>query len=63
MAHDYASISPKGASVNDSIPKDQFSLQYATVDEAVALVQGALMAKVDLCSAFRMVPKTGSCLA
>ena len=51
---------PRGTSVNDFIPKEQFSLRYTTIDDAVALVQqagrGALMAKVDLQSAFRMVP-------
>lgn len=51
---------PAGASVNDYIPRDQFSLQYASVDDAIQLVlrhgPGALMAKVDLQSAFRMVP-------
>ena len=51
---------PPGRSVNDFIAKDQFSLHYSSVDDAVrillALGPGAQMAKVDLKSAFRMVP-------
>lgn len=43
---------PAGSSINDHIPKDDFSLHYASVDDAVRLVlahgPGALMAKVDL---------------
>ena len=50
----------KGLSINDAIPKEQYSLQYASVDDAIALLhlvgRGALMAKVDLKSAFRMIP-------
>ena len=51
---------PAGDSINDFIPKEHYSLQYVSVDDAVALLlhagEGALMAKVDLRSAFRMVP-------
>ena len=51
---------PAGHSINDHIAKEEFSLQYSSVDDAVrillALGPGALMAKVDLKSAFRMVP-------
>ena len=51
---------PQGNSVNDGIDKDQFPIQYSTVDEAISLVTsfgaGAVMAKVDLRAAFRMVP-------
>ena len=51
---------PRGHSINDAIPKERYSLQYSSVDDAVALLfqagRGALMAKVDLKSAFRMVP-------
>ncbi len=51
---------PTGSSINDYISREQFSLQYASVDDATRLVlchgPGALMAKVDLKSAFRMVP-------
>ena len=51
---------PLGKSINDHISKENFSLHYASVDDAIhmlsALGKGALMAKVDLKSAFRMVP-------
>ena len=51
---------PLGQSVNDYISKEEFSLWYASIDDATcmlsALGKGALMAKVDLKSAFRMVP-------
>ena len=51
---------PTGQSINDHISKEQYSLQYSSVDDAVkiltALGKGALMAKVDLKSAFRVVP-------
>ena len=52
--------SPEGASVNDGIDKTLCSLSYATVDEAasqvVRLGRGALMAKVDIKTAYRLVP-------
>ena len=51
---------PLGKSINDYISKENFSLHYTSVDDAIhmlsALGKGALMAKVDLKSAFRMVP-------
>ena len=51
---------PEGHSINDYISKDEFSLHYSTIDDAVALLgkfqRGALMAKLDLQAAFRMVP-------
>ena len=51
---------PPGQSINDYISKEEFSLRYASIDDATrmlsALGKGALMAKVDLKSAFRMVP-------
>ena len=50
---------PYGASVNDGISKEEFSLHYSSVDDAVKLLhpygKGAIMAKVDLKAAFRMV--------
>lgn len=52
--------SPQQASVNDGIDSDLCSLEYTTVGQAVSLVssfgRGALMAKLDLRSAYRMVP-------
>ena len=51
---------PYGRSVNDGIHKEQFPIHYATVDDAVDLIsrfgKGAILAKVDLKAAFRMVP-------
>ena len=52
--------SPRGSSVNDGISPSLCSLQYATVAQAAdmvrALGRGSLMAKIDLRSAYRMVP-------
>ena len=49
-----------GGSVNDGIPSEFCSLVYATVKEAASLVKGhgkgALMSKLDLISAYHMVP-------
>lgn len=51
---------PPGGSVNDSIPTDEYSLKYMSVDTAMDAVMtlghGALMAKVDIKSAFRICP-------
>ena len=51
---------PFGSSVNDGIDNDQFPVQYSTVDDAVEMISrygtGAILAKIDLKSAFRMVP-------
>ena len=51
---------PPGNSINDFIDPQQFPMHYSSVDDAVRLIlrtgQGALMAKVDLKAAFRMVP-------
>ncbi len=51
---------PKGSSVNDFIPPELCSLEYASIDDAAKIVtqcgEGALMAKLDLKSAYRMVP-------
>ena len=51
---------PKGASVNDGIDPDLCSLVYTLVDEAVNRVlqhgQGAQLAKLDIASAYRIIP-------
>ena len=51
---------PAGRSVNNGIHLDEFSLHYSSVDDAVAILlhlgKGALMAKIDLKSAFCMIP-------
>ena len=52
--------SPAGHSVNDGISKSLCSLTYVSVDTAVKLVKqlgwGTLLAKVDIRSAYRMLP-------
>ena len=51
---------PSGHSVNDGIPKPLCSLSYITVDSAIAeimkLGRGTLLAKVDVKSAFHLLP-------
>ena len=51
--------SPWGASVNEGINPDDFSLQYVRVDEIISMVgkygRGALMAKFDVEAAYRNV--------
>ena len=47
-------------SINHSISKDEFSLQYVTIDDAIRGIRqfgpGCLMAKSDIESAFRLIP-------
>ena len=54
MAH------PDGASVNDGISDELSTLSYVSVDDIVdtilALSQGSLLAKIDVRSAYRVVP-------
>ena len=51
---------PKGHSVNDGIPRSLCSLKYITIDDAIKQVSvlgpGTLMAKIDIKSAFRLLP-------
>ena len=51
---------PPGSSVNDGIPIEEYSLKYISVDTAMdaamTLGRGALMAKLDIKSAFRIFP-------
>lgn len=51
---------PEGHSVNDSIPKALCSLSYITVDDAIDVIAqsgpNTLLAKVDIKSAFRLIP-------
>ena len=51
---------PPGKSINDGIPKDLFSLRYSTIDDACKLIaaagHGAFLAKIDLKTAFRLIP-------
>ena len=52
--------STEGASVNAGINRELCSLKYATVDRAaesvVQLGRGALMAKIDIKAAYRLIP-------
>jgi len=52
--------SPNGASVNDGIQKELCSLQYVKVDEVVEAIltlgRGTELAKIDIKSAYRIVP-------
>ena len=58
LIHDLSS--PHGRSVNDGIPKDDFSLHYERVDTAISSImqlgKGALLTKVDIRNAFRLCP-------
>ena len=51
---------PFGHSVNDGINKEEFTLTYSKVSDAIALIikagRGALMGKVDIKSAYRIIP-------
>ena len=51
---------PEGRSVNDGISGELYSLQYMSIEEVVRrllkLGPGAQMAKMDIKSAYRMVP-------
>ena len=51
---------PAGSSINDGIPREVCRVTYATFDKAVRLSaiagKGALMAKCDIKSAFRLLP-------
>ena len=50
----------EGSSVNDFIPKEMSSLQYATIQDAISFIQhspqSVYMAKVEVESAFRIMP-------
>ena len=52
--------SPPGASINDFIDPQQYSLRYCTIDSAITILNslgpGALMGKMDLKNAFRIMP-------
>ena len=51
---------PEGASVNDGIPPELCSLKYTSVEAVAAMAQrrgkGALLAKLDIRSAYRLIP-------
>ncbi|XP_066446924.1 uncharacterized protein [Eleutherodactylus coqui] len=56
---------PAGDSVNDGITKEQAAVSYASFDRAVYLVRragaGAMLAKADIESAFRLLPVHPDC--
>ena len=51
---------PAGNSVNDGISKDDCSFHYTSVDDAtpriLQLGTGCLLAKLDICQAYRNIP-------
>ena len=51
---------PTGSSINDNIPQELCTVQYQTVENAIAhiraLGQGCFMAKTDIAEAFRIIP-------
>ena len=51
---------PEGSSVNDFIPREISSAQYTTVQDAISIIKQTrlpvFMAKVDIESAFRIIP-------
>ena len=52
--------SPKGSSVNDGISSDLCSLSYISIDDVSRVIasfgRGTLLAKIDIRSAYRIVP-------
>ena len=56
----YHLSAPPGNSINDFIDPASFSLHYCTIDAAIAILNtlgpGALMGKIDLKNAFRLIP-------
>ena len=53
-------FAPVEHSINDGIPKEDFSLHYVTVDDAIAIImrlrRGCLLAKTDIRNAFCLCP-------
>ena len=51
---------PKGSSVNDAIPRDLATVNYASIDDSInaimTLGKGCFMAKTDIKNAFRIIP-------
>lgn len=51
---------PQDNSINDGIHKEDFTLHYSSIDDAVQMVHrlgcGTLLAKTDIKSAFRTIP-------
>ena len=55
---------PNGDSVNDGISSDYSKVNYAHVDDAIAMIKllghGCFLAKTDIKNAFRIIPKRPS---
>ena len=52
----YHLFAPYGSSINDSINSQDYMLSYCSVDDAFSMLgRGALMAKIDLKNAFRLI--------
>ena len=51
---------PAGLNINDNIPQDLCTVQYQTIENAIAhirtLGQGCFLAKTDIAEAFRIIP-------
>ena len=51
---------PQNDSINDLIDKEQCSLSYVTIDDAIAIIQeygeNSLLCKTDICDAFKLIP-------
>ena len=56
----YHLSAPPGSSINDFIDPNSYSLSYCSVDEAYTIINklgtGALLSKIDLKNAFRLIP-------
>ena len=56
----YHLSAPYGSSINDFINPNDYTLSYCSVDDAFAIIsalgKGAVMAKIDLKNAFRLIP-------
>ena len=60
IIHDLSYPYDKKSSVNDRIPSDQATVQYATLQQAIEIIvrlgRGCYLAKSDIKSAFRLIP-------
>jgi len=56
----YHLSAPTNNSINDFIDPEHYSLSYCTIDDAYEILNklgpGALMSKIDLKNAFRLIP-------
>ena len=56
----YHLSAPRGSSINDYIDSSLYSLSYCSIDDAYRIINklgpGALLSKIDLKDAFRLIP-------